>query len=183
VPVSTVTATGATGKAFAKMASLLSACPTFQSAMGGLTEAAALNLIDYPYWRNDNSDTPADQAFDTQPVPGCTIARVDDLDMRWAIYRNSMFQGDLMVEFRMDIDPAHAGNSKDRLIDFMNKVDAILDEAFDRANVTDVSNVHAIELNEPINELVTPQETNPDLESDPDGKPFLIAAYIIEVTA
>ena len=183
MPVLTTSATGATGQPFTKMAGLLSTCPTFQTAMGVATSDDAFDLIDYPYWRNDNSDTPSGQAFDTQPVPGCTIARVDDLGMRWEIYKNGLFLGDLMVEFRMDIDPAHAGNNKNRLIDFMNKVDAILDEAFARANVTDGDNVHAIELNEPIHELVTPQETNADTESDPDGKSFLIAAYIIEVVS
>jgi hypothetical protein len=182
MPVSTVAATGATGQPFERMARLLSACPTFQTAMGVGTSDDAFDLIDYPYWRQDNSDTPSAD-FDTQPVPGCTIARVDDLGMRWEIYKNQMFRGDLMVEIRVGIDPDFAGNSKDRLIDFMNTVDAIYFEAFTRANVTAGDQIHAIELNEPITELVSPQETQPDVESTPDGKPFLIAAHIVEVVA
>ena len=183
MPVSSVVATGAIALPFEKMASLLSTCPTFQTLMGVGTDAAAFNLIDYPYWRNDNTDTPAGQDFDTQPVPGCTVARVDDLDMTWSIYPNDMFAGDLLVEFRAAIDVAHAGNSKDRLISFMNSIGAIIKEAYARANITGVDGVHALELNKPTREGVTPQETNADSESTPDGAPFLIAAYMFEVVA
>lgn len=151
--------------------------------MGVGSSDAAFDLIDYPYWRNDNSDTPAGQDFDAQPVPGCTIARVDDLGMRWEIRKSGLFLGDLYVELRMAIDVAHAGNSKDRLISFMNTVDAIHEEAFARANATDGDGVHAIELNEPIMEQITPQETTADQESAPDGKAILICGHVFEVAS
>ena len=182
MPVSTVAATGATGLAFERMARLLASCPTFQTAMGVGSSDDAFDLIDYPYWRQDNTDTPSTE-FVAQPVPGCTIARVDEIGMRWEIYKNQMFKGDLMVEIRVGIDAAFAGNSKNRLIDFMNKIDAIYFEAYTRANVTDGDQIHAVEINEPVAELVSPQETSPDVESTPDGQPFLIAAHIVEVVA
>jgi hypothetical protein len=183
VPVSSVAATGAIAAPFEKMARLLSTCPTFQTAMGAGSSDAAFDLIDYPYWRQNNSDTPAGQDFETQPVPGCTIARVDDLNMMWSIYKNDLFAGDLLVEFRVAVSGSHGGNSKDRLVEFMNTIGAIIKEAYARSNVTDGDNVHALEVNEPVREIVTPQETNADEESTPGGAPFLIAAYMFEVVA
>ena len=181
MPVSSVVATGSIAEPFEKMARLLASCPTFQTAMGAGSSDDAFDLIDYPYWRQDNSDTPTGQDFATQPVPGCTISRVDDLGMFWSIFKNKLFQGNLYVEFRVPISGDHAGNSKDRLIEFMNDLGAIINEALARANVTDGDNVHAIEIEEPVQEVVTPQETTAGAETTPDGSPFLIAGFMFEV--
>jgi hypothetical protein len=169
-------ASGPIARPFRKMSVLLSQCPTFQSLMGVGTAAAALELIDSPFWDAEDHDTSSD-AFQTIPVPGATVTRTDGQSCD---IRNSGHSiGELSIEFRAKPSGDYTLKSN-QLMEFMNSVGAILQEIFQRERKPNPDGGTHLQIHEPIQEAITPQFTRQDVEADENGKPFLVAMYSIQ---
>jgi hypothetical protein len=176
MPAATVTATGPIALPYQKFAELLSQCPTFITAMGVGSSAAALALTDYPEWSSADSTNPASPEFTAPPVPGCLVTKFGGFGRDFEIRRGGISQGDLQVEFRMPLDSDYDDNLKDQLLAFGNTIGAILDELWARS-ATQVDSSQNIELEEPVTEIEPPQTTDADDEHDNAGLGYLIASY------
>jgi hypothetical protein len=176
MPAATIVATGPIALPYEKFADLLSQCPTFQTLLGVGSAALALAATDYPEWSSADSGNPADPEFLGPPVPGCLVTKFGGFGRDFEIRRGGISQGDLQVEFRAAIDTDYDDNLKDQLLQFSNTIGAIIEEAWARSEIL-VGLSQNIAIEEPVTEIEPPQTTDPDLEHDPDGDPFLIASY------
>lgn len=132
-----VTPTGPLSKPFEQAALILSACPTLQSVCGVASASLARALIYYPYYdlgKNDNA----------WPIPG-VIINDDDMNQQY-MNRNRDQGGSLLVTFCFPVNETYIAESgniepENQILDFRNKLGAILTEMLGLANTPNPDDV------------------------------------------
>lgn len=117
-----VTPEGSLSLPFYKLAELVSYCPTFIAEVEAEDQAEALTFIEYPY---------RDIEKDGLLLPGAIIT--DDDQAQQSKNRQQVESGGLFLSFYFLPNPDYADDPKNDLIDFRNKLGAILDEMLERA--------------------------------------------------
>lgn len=139
-----VTPTGPLSLPFEQAAIIFAACNTFQSVCGVASAASAREKIYYPYYDRGVNDN-------EWPIPGIII-NDDDLNQQF-MNRNRDQGGSLLVTFCFPINELYIdedGNiePENQVLDFRNKLGAILKEMLDLANTpnpdTNFSYLHVV---------------------------------------
>lgn len=120
-----VTPTGPLSKPFEEAALILAACSTYQSECGVASASAAREKIYYPYYdlgANENQ----------WPIPGIIIDD-DDLNAQY-MERNRDQGGSLMITFCFEVNEDYEDEPENQILDFRNKLGAILTEMLTLAN-------------------------------------------------
>lgn len=172
MPIS-VSPTGPLGLPFPRLAELLAASATYQTAVGAANAAEALETIQYPYVDLEN---------DGLALPSACIT--DEDGNAQEMNRLTEQSGTLGIEFWFPL-PVGLTDKRDIVIDFRNTLGAILEEMLANAkNPNGSGGFYFGMVSWSKHDRGTPRIVQPvELESDPGSatpEPFLYAAFLIE---
>ena len=131
----TVTATGPISKAFAGIARLIAACPTFQDMVGAVDAAGALVHVHYPSVKMQLDGTEA-VGYELPSRPWCLLTMDQSCQFNFD-FATQRANGQVLASWEFPIDADDNEDSPDALLRFGNAIGAIMIEMATLAGTTD----------------------------------------------